>query len=566
MAIIGIDLGTTNSACSVWQDGDSVLIPNKAGSYLTPSVVGVDDNKHLICGQAALDRLVSHPSMTIAAFKRWMGTDRTISLDQKVLSAVELSSLILQSLKEDAEAFLDEEITEAIISVPAYFNDLQRKATKMAAEIAGLKVERLINEPTAAALKYGLQNQEEGAQYLILDLGGGTFDVSLVEYFSGVIEVHASAGDNYLGGEDFTKSLIQHFCEDQKIETATLKQADEAALWGAMERAKRTLTSEQQVSVEAVIPSQTSVWTLSRDQFASLVEPLIQRMRLPIERAVLDAGLNPNDIDEVILVGGATRMQPIRTLVTRMFKRLPLCNIDPDLVVALGAGIQAGLKAKSCDLDDVVLTDVCPYTLGTAVQNQNDTTGEQGGLFLPIIERNTTVPTSFERSVVTANDNQTTVKVEIYQGESRLIKNNILLGTIELDVPPRPAGAVSIFIRYTYDMNGLLDVDVHVPMTNKRYSTQIMNLTTDLSPEVLAKSKEKMAKLKIHPRDVPENKELLQRAENAYESLLGYDRDEVADLIERFEKALEAQRSLEIIRTRTNLTDRLNRLDDDRRL
>jgi molecular chaperone HscC len=232
MAIIGIDLGTTNSACSVWQDGDSVLIPNKAGSYLTPSVVGVDDNKHLICGQAALDRLVSHPSMTIAAFKRWMGTDRTISLDQKVLSAVELSSLILQSLKEDAEAFLDEEITEAIISVPAYFNDLQRKATKMAAEIAGLKVERLINEPTAAALKYGLQNQEEGAQYLILDLGGGTFDVSLVEYFSGVIEVHASAGDNYLGGEDFTKSLIQHFCEDQKIETATLKQADEAALWG----------------------------------------------------------------------------------------------------------------------------------------------------------------------------------------------------------------------------------------------------------------------------------------------------------------------------------------------
>jgi molecular chaperone HscC len=333
-----------------------------------------------------------------------------------------------------------------------------------------------------------------------------------------------------------------------------------------MERAKRTLTSEQQVSVEAVIPSQTSVWTLSRDQFASLVEPLIQRMRLPIERAVLDAGLNPNDIDEVILVGGATRMQPIRTLVTRMFKRLPLCNIDPDLVVALGAGIQAGLKAKSCDLDDVVLTDVCPYTLGTAVQNQNDTTGEQGGLFLPIIERNTTVPTSFERSVVTANDNQTTVKVEIYQGESRLIKNNILLGTIELDVPPRPAGAVSIFIRYTYDMNGLLDVDVHVPMTNKRYSTQIMNLTTDLSPEVLAKSKEKMAKLKIHPRDVPENKELLQRAENAYESLLGYDRDEVADLIERFEKALEAQRSLEIIRTRTNLTDRLNRLDDDRRL
>jgi molecular chaperone HscC len=566
MAIIGIDLGTTNSACSVWQDGDSVLIPNKAGSYLTPSVVGVDDNKHLMCGQAALDRLVSHPSMTIAAFKRWMGTDRTISLDQKVLSAVELSSLILQSLKEDAEAFLDEEITEAIISVPAYFNDLQRKATKMAAEIAGLKVERLINEPTAAALKYGLQNQEEGAQYLILDLGGGTFDVSLVEYFSGVIEVHASAGDNYLGGEDFTKALIQRFCEDQKIETATLKQADEAALWGAMERAKRALTSEQQISVEAVIPSQTSVWTLSRDQFASLVEPLIQRMRLPIERAVLDAGLNPNDIDEVILVGGATRMQPIRTLVTRMFKRLPLCNIDPDLVVALGAGIQAGLKAKSCDLDDVVLTDVCPYTLGTAVQNQNDTTGEQGGLFLPIIERNTTVPTSFERSVVTANDNQTTVKVEIYQGESRLIKNNILLGTIELDVPPRPAGAVSIYIRYTYDMNGLLDVDVHVPMTNKRYSTQIMNLTTDLSPEVLAKSKEKMAKLKIHPRDVPENKELLQRAENAYESLLGYDRDEVADLIERFEKALEAQRSLEIIRTRTNLTDRLNRLDDDRRL
>lgn len=562
MTILGIDLGTTNSACSIWRDGKPELVPNRLGKFLTPSVVGIDEKGELLVGEVAQHRLVSHPQSTASVFKRYMGTDHRVRLAGKDYSPVELSAIVLKSMKEDAEDWLKEEVTEAVISVPAYFNDLQRKATKYAGELAGLKVDRLINEPTAAAMVYGLHERKDGAQFIVLDLGGGTFDVSLVEYFDGVLEVHASCGDNHLGGEDFLRVLIEDYFVRTGIKESSLSAQEKQRVFHELEQIKKTLSTQRECKMESILPAQTAPWTISREQFDALAQPLLSRIQLPIERTVSDADVHPSEIDEVILVGGATRIQCVRSLISKMFRRLPISTIDPDLVVAMGAGIQAGLKQKNEDLDDVVLTDVCPYSLGTGIINEADESGKQGNIFLPIIERNTTVPVSIERYLITTQDKQTNITVEVYQGESRLVKNNVFLGKLNVVVPSNKKGQEGVIVRYSYDMNGLLEVDIEVVSTGKQYNKSIVNSASSLSEEELAASKKKLAKLKFHPRDTEQNRSLLARAERLYESALGEKRDYIAHVTSQFEQVLEAQKPDQIERAATEFTQILDQLDD----
>lgn len=565
MAILGIDLGTTNSACSIWRDGAPTLIPNRLGKFLTPSVVGIDDKGELLVGETAKNRLVSHPKLTTSVFKRYMGTEQTVNLNKRSYSAIELSSLVLKSLKEDAETFLGEPVTEAVISVPAYFNDIQRKATKAAGELAGLKVDRLINEPTAAAMVYGLHDREDGTQFIILDLGGGTFDVSLVEYFDGVLEVHASSGDNHLGGEDFLNALANDFFERTEIKPSSLSPQEYRNVLHALEDLKKSLSNSPDPQViENLIKAQKTSWEIDRTRFEALSQPLLNRIILPIERTVNDADVLPTEIDEVVMVGGATRMPGFRSIVSKMFRRLPLSNIDPDLVVAMGAGIQAGLKDKLADLDDVVLTDVSPYSLGTGIINESDQGGKQGDLFFPIIERNTTVPVSIEKNLCTTVKNQTKMLIDIYQGESRLVKNNVFLGKLEVTVPKNDAGKESVDVRYSYDMNGLLEVDVTVVSTGKKYNTSILNSGSELSEKDLEASREKLAKLKFHPRDAESNRMLIARADRLFESSLGDKRDYIRDIMKEFDQVLEGQRPEEINRAAKRLHEILDQLENDR--
>lgn len=563
MTILGIDLGTTNSACAIWRDGKPQIIPNRLSKELTPSVVGIDSNGEILVGETAKHRLISHPDSTISVFKRYMGSSQEFRLGKRKFNAVELSSLVLRSLKEDAESFLGETIEHAVISVPAYFNDVQRKATKQAGELAGLTVDRLINEPTAAAMAYGLQDSDQSTQFIVLDMGGGTFDVSLVEYFSGVIEVHASSGDNFLGGEDFTQLMLTKYCQDLGIEDSQLSANEKQHLYGVLDKVKHALSNKTEVVVEQALKQQKSPWTINREEFQIATQPLLQRIQSPIEKTLRDSNTNLADIDQVVLVGGATRMHIFRSLVSKMFRRMPSGNINPDLVVAMGTAIQAGLKEKNSDLDDIVLTDVCPYSLGTGIVNDADTGDKQGNLFLPIIERNSIVPVSIEKVLQTASNNQTEISLKIYQGESRLVKNNVYLGELDVKVPRGPAGQETITVRYSYDMNGLLEVDITVDSSGKTYQKTIINSPSTLSDKDIEASREKLASLKFHPRETEENRNLIARAERLYESSLEERREYIGNLLSEFDQILGKQNPQEIKQTAEKMHEILKQLEED---
>ncbi len=541
MTILGIDLGTTNSACAIWRDGKVELIPNRLGEWLTPSAVFLDADDKLIVGQTARERSVTDPTHTASVFKRYMGTNRKIKLGKKTFSATELSAMVLKSLKDDAEQYLGETITQAVISVPAYFNDTQRKATVLAGELANLKVERLINEPTAAAMTYGLHEKPEHTQFMVIDLGGGTFDVSIMEYFDGVLEVHASSGDNFLGGEDFLEVLVNKYLATFNLTKSHLDSQDLQKVYLKLEQLKRLLNKQETVNLEPFIEKQKENFTLTRNEFEALAQPLLTRIQSPIETTLRDAEIKPWDLDEVVLVGGATRMRFFRGMIAKMFRRIPSANLDPDLVITMGAAIQAGLKAKDKMLDDVVLTDVCPYSLGTSVVNDSDATGDQGNLFSAIIERNTIIPASRTQRYWTSHDNQKEVVIDIYQGESRLVNNNINLGEIKVKVPKAKRSEESIDVRFSYDMNGLLEVDITVVSTGEKHYKMIENAPGELSEKDIQASKEKLAKIKFHPRELAVNQNLISRAERIFESRLADERDAIRDSLSWFEGILETQ-------------------------
>jgi len=563
--IIGIDLGTTNSLVGIWRDGKSQLIPNTLGALLTPSAISVDAAGTILVGQAARDRLVSEPKASIAAFKRYMGTNREFRLGTRAFRAEELSALVLRQLKADAEAFLGHPVTEAVITVPAYFNDAQRKATKAAGELAGLKVERLLNEPTAAALAYGLQEHEGERKILVLDLGGGTFDVSILEMFEGVMEVRASAGDNFLGGEDFTDAIMDRFIaalgEQVKIPPRSQPSDPHGALRRAAEVAKRGLSDSDQHEISVVVGRKSYAWTLSRDEFERLSEPLVKRIRAPIERALRDAKLHPDQISHLVLAGGATRMPLFKRLAARLFQRLPIAQINPDEVVAHGAAVQAGLKMRDTALDDVVMTDVAPFSMGIEVANKHNGQIIDTGLYLPIIERNTVIPTSRSTQVSALRDNQRELHVNVFQGEARHVRDNIGLGRLVLALPPGPAGGNPVDVRFTYDISGLLEIETRVVSTGMVDRLVIEGQPGVLSAQEIATRLAGLAHLKIHPRDQAENQAVMARAERLYEERLGEERQALGNAIDQFRAILESQEPGAIAEFRATLSGWLDSID-----
>ena len=564
--IIGIDLGTTNSLVGVWQDGAPVLIPNALESVLTPSAVSVDDKGAVLVGMPARERLSTAPDRSIAAFKRYMGTNRTFKLGKTSFRAEELSALVLRALKDDAERYLGRKVTEAVITVPAYFSDGQRKATKVAGELAGLKVERLLNEPTAAALAYGLQEPGEERKILVLDLGGGTFDVSILEMFEGVMEVRATAGDNFLGGEDFVDLIMDGFIAAVAGEAKIPPRAHNAEIHGALRRqaeiAKRALSDGHEHQMVLVHKGRELRWTLGRERFEQMSEPLLRRLRAPIERALRDSRLQPGQITHLVLAGGATRMLLFRKLAARLFQRLPIVQVNPDEVVAHGAAVQAGLKMRDTALDDVVMTDVAPFTMGVEVCETRGGMIARSGLYLPIIERNSVIPISRSKVISTAVDNQADIHIRIFQGEARMVGENIALGQIEMSVPKAPAREEAVDIRFTYDTSGLLEVLARrVAGDEQPHRLVIRGAAGSLTPQEIEARLKALDGLKVHPRDQAKNQAVLARAERLYEERLGDERAEIGQLIDRFRFVLDSQDVGAVAAFRTELIAWLDRVD-----
>ena len=557
--LIGIDLGTTNSLVACFRNGKAEIIPNRLGENLTPSVVSVDRNGTVYVGRSAKERAMLYPLESASVFKRSMGTDREYVLGDWKLRAEELSSLVLRSLKEDAESYLGEPVCDAIISVPAYFNDLQRKATKRAGELAGLNVVRIINEPTAAAIAYGMA-EENDSRYLVFDLGGGTFDVSVLELYSPIMEVHAIAGDNFIGGEDFTDVLYHLFLDSTGIAPDSLDLKTRYEIRKNAENCKCAFSHSNEIIMCCTIHGQMHILRLSMDEYERACLPLLERLRKPIERSLRDAGVSLDEIDKIVLVGGATRSPVVRKFVAKLFGRIPSFNINPDEAVAIGAALQCGIKSRDKEIQEVVLTDVCPLTLGTEVEMDTGLIDEPGH-YLPIIERNTVIPVSRTETVYTAHENQTKICVKILQGESRMSQNNLLLGEISVPVPAGPKGKEAVDITYTYDVNSLLEVEVFVRSTKLRRKILIQSNMSRLSQEEAEKRMEPLQYLKQNPRDEEPNRLILLRGERLYEEATGDNRHVIDRAMMEFDRALKKQDRIEIARAREKLEKLLNEIE-----
>ena len=562
--IIGIDLGTTNSLVAYYTDEGPKLIPNRLGERLTPSVVSIDEEEKLYVGKTAVERMSLHPESSAAVFKRDMGTDRKYNLAGKDYTAEELSSFVLRSLKEDAEEFLGEPVEEAVISVPAYFNDMRRKATKRAGELAGLKVERIISEPTAAAIAYGLYNNNKPSKNLVFDLGGGTFDVSILDYFSPILEVRAVAGDNFLGGEDFTHIIEEMFYKkNSEIDIENLTNRELMLVHRAAEQCKLDISDDGESVMKCRLHDTEYTLELKYSDYDKACEGLYDKIRTPVKRALADAKLKLSDIDKIVLVGGGTRLTGVRSFVSKMFHTFPDVSINPDEAVALGAAVQAAMKERKESIKEVILTDVCPFTLGTEVEISLGDGIREAGHFCPIIERNTIIPASRTERFYTTRDNQSKIRLEVLQGESRMARNNLELGVLEIEVPPAKAGDESVDVTYTYDINSILEVEVKVLSTGVKQRKIIKGQYTEMTDEEIEARFKELAYLKIPPRDQEENKLILLRAERLYAEALGLDREVLESEIRKFELALNSQDKRLIEKERGKLKEYLDKWESE---
>ena len=508
--IIGIDLGTTNSAVAVMEGGDAVIIPNIEGNRTTPSVVAFTKDGERLVGETAKRQAITNPDRTISSIKRHMGSDFNVKIDSKTYTPQDISAMILQKLKSDAESYLGEKITEAVITVPAYFTDAQRQATKDAGRIAGLDVKRIVNEPTAAALAYGEDKDTEAQTVMVYDLGGGTFDVSILELSDGVFEVHATRGNNKLGGDDFDNRVIDYISEEFKKENGIDLKADKMSLQRlkeAAEKAKKELSSTMSTNINLpfITASQAGPLHLNMDltraKFDELTADLVKMTEGPVKDALSDAGLSASDIDKVLLVGGSTRIPAVQECIKKLTGKQPQKDINPDECVALGAAIQGGVL--SGDVKDLLLLDVTPLSLGIETM---------GNITTRLIERNTTIPTKKSQVFTTAADNQTSVEIHVLQGERQMAKDNVTLGRFTLDgIAPARRGVPQIEVTFDIDANGIVNVSAKDLGTGKEQHITITS-STNLNEEEIEK---KVKEAEMYAQEDAKKKDLIEAKNNA---------------------------------------------------
>lgn len=519
MAVIGIDLGTTNSLVAHWKDGKACLIPDEVGNVLFPSVVSFFESGEVAVGNVAKEQLVLRPDKTVASFKRHMGTEKTYNVGRQSYKPLELSALVLSELKTIAEKYLQEEIEEAVITVPAYFNDKQRSDTKKAAQIAGLKVERLINEPSAAALAYQLASGQTENNIVIFDFGGGTLDLSYVECFDNVIEIVAVAGDNMLGGDDVDECIYEYVCKQKGYWGKQISMKKESALRKEVEQKKRLLQQQDSVEIDGI--------ELTNKKLFEISVPLFSRIRKVFLRLLEDAGVRISEVDDIIMVGGSSKLSIVQQFLTEILGKEPVVLGDADMVVALGAGTYAGIRERVVGVKNIIMTDVCPFTLGVESYHSKE---DKKGFMCVLIERNSTLPCKTTQRLYTLYDFQEKIKVKIYQGEEYYAEENLFLGELSIKIPEKPAGKEWIDVEFIYDINGILRVQI----TNSKGERKRITLANqELSQRELEKYQAQMDEIirMKSPWENSEYVELLEIVEQYYEKSVGDRRDYLAGIL-----------------------------------
>lgn len=556
--ILGIDLGTSNSMAAVYQDGKPVLIQSRTGSHLIPSVVSVDENGMFYTGDVAQARKRNHPDTTVDMFKRSMGTETTFRIGDKEIRAEELSAVLIRGIKEDAEYFLGEEITDAIISVPAFFTNSQRKAVIQAGELAGFRVRRIVNEPTAAAIAYSMQNRdvmEEGEEeqvIIVLDLGGGTFDISVMEVSEGVMEVIAICGDNKLGGGDFTKRLIELFVQANAIEREWTVE-EKALLWEQAEKAKYQITREGKGEIRCVFDGQEYTYSITEAEYENACMDLLERIRKLTMRTVEESKYLPEEIDEIIMVGGGTRLSIVYKMIEKMSGKKLDYKINPDEAVAMGAAIQGALLEKNKDVKDLVMTDICPHYIGLYIK---DTRGYDTKIeFDVVIPKNTTIPA--KRKTIHHSRPAGWVN-NVIQSEDRYGIKASELGSIHFRTPELGKETVELHKSITYDINGIIHMEVYVPETGVKYESLIRDDNCELTMEEAKKRMEELQYMNLGPRENEQDSLLMAKAEKMYAEYTGGSRERIGMEIAAFEKAIHDGKVSRIASARANLQELLN--------